>query len=992
MTMVGESLREAQRPTRSLVTPKTILNVGHWNVRTMYRGGAAAQIAREMERYQLDILGISECRWTGAGRLKMDIGCTVVYSGDEQRHEGGVAIMMSQQAVKSLMEWTPVSKRIIVARFFSRFRKVSIIQVYAPHNEKLDEEKDQFYQELQEVIDGCNKNDIIIVMGDLNAKVGEDNQGYKRAMGTHGMGIQNNNGERLCEFCMMNGLVIAGTLFPHKEIHKATWVSADGNVKNQIDHLLIKGAWRSSVLDCRVQRGADTNSDHYMVKTRIKLCLNAHKRQNKMKPKFDVQRLENEEMRKRYCETVKNKLEEGRNESEDIEEIWEQQRNAYVQSAEEVLGYKKGTNKPWISDNTWKLIEERTAINTKIISTNSERAMKKWREQYKAKDKEIKRSVREDKRKWSAEKAQRAAENGRQSELYDIVKQLTGKFSRKAAAVKNKEGEVLKNQEARLSRWKEHFQEVLNRETPEDPPQDDEGEREELNISVEKPNIQEVKDALKALKNGKAAGIDQITAEMLKADYEQTSKELVHIFDLIWEKESVPKQWNKGLICKIPKKGNLQECGNWRGVTLLPLVSKVFSKVLINRIQTGVDSALRKEQAGFRKGRGTVEQIFVLRNILEQVNEWNSTIYIHFVDFEKAFDSIHRDSLWIIMSQYQIPKKLIQMTKALYEDFQCSVIDENETTDLFPVRTGVKQGCCMSGFLFLLVIDWVMRKTVDGERTGVRWKFTSMLEDLDFADDLALLSSTMNHLQQKTTKLTENATKVGLKLNAQKCKLLNVNGKSDDKLKVGEREVEEVEKFTYLGADVTKNGGATADVKKRISLASGQFKQLSNIWRAGDINRKTKASLFKSLVLSVLLYGCEAWKLTKAEEKKLDVFQTKCLRRIFKIRWQHHTPNSIVLEMAGAEKISDEVRRRRWNWIGHVLRKDRNNNCAVALGWTPEGHRSRGRPATTWRRMVEAERDSAGWNSWNAARQAAQDRGRWRSDVSALCASRHGEI
>ena len=122
-------------------------------------------------------------------------------------------------------------------------------------------------------------------------------------------------------------------------------------------------------------------------------------------------------------------------------------------------------------------------------------------------------------------------------------------------------------------------------------------------------------------------------------------------------------------------------------------------------------------------------------------------------------------------------------------------------------------------------------------------------------------------------------------------------------MKVLEREIEEVKKFTYLGADVTKNGGATADVKKRISLASGQFKQLSR--QDGDISRKTKASLFSSLVLSVLLYGCEAWELTKVEEKRLDIFQTKCLRRIFKIRWQQHTPNNEILEMTGAEKISD---------------------------------------------------------------------------------------
>ena len=192
---------------------------------------------------------------------------------------------------------------------------------------------------------------------------------------------------------------------------------------------------------------------------------------------------------------------------------------------------------------------------------------------------------------------------------------------------------------------------------------------------------------------------------------------------------------------------------------MLPLASKVLSRILANRIQAGVDPLLRKEQAGFRKERRTTEQIFIVRNILEQVNEWNATIYIHFVDFEKAFDSIHRNSLWIIMRQYGIPEKLIRMVRSLYKDFQCAILVEGETTDWFPVITGVKQGCCMSGLLFLLVIDWVMRKTTEGERTGIRWNFTTMLEDLDFADDIAVLSSAMNHLQQKTAKLEDNAAK-----------------------------------------------------------------------------------------------------------------------------------------------------------------------------------------------------------------------------------------
>ena len=107
----------------------------------------------------------------------------------------------------------------------------------------------------------------------------------------------------------------------------------------------------------------------------------------------------------------------------------------------------------------------------------------------------------------------------------------------------------------------------------------------------------------------------------------------------------MPKTWKQGLIIKIPKKGDLTECGNWRGITLTFVPSKVFGRLLIDKIRDGVNSKLRDEQAGFRTGRGTVEQIFILRNIIEQVVKWQSTLYITFVDFEKAFDSVHRESM-----------------------------------------------------------------------------------------------------------------------------------------------------------------------------------------------------------------------------------------------------------------------------------------------------------------------------------------------------------
>ena len=139
------------------------------------------------------------------------------------------------------------------------------------------------------------------------------------------------------------------------------------------------------------------------------------------------------------------------------------------------------------------------------------------------------------------------------------------------------------------------------------------------------------------------------------------------------------------MIIKIPKKGSLSDCNNWRGITLLSVPSKIFCKVILQRITQAVDDLLRNEQSGFRKGRGCTENIFTLRNILEQCTEWNRELYVNFIDYEKAFDSIHRDSLWQILRAYGIPQRIINIIKCFCSNFTCCI-----------GQGDLRQGCVMS--------------------------------------------------------------------------------------------------------------------------------------------------------------------------------------------------------------------------------------------------------------------------------------------------------
>ena len=134
----------------------------------------------------------------------------------------------------------------------------------------------------------------------------------------------------------------------------------------------------------------------------------------------------------------------------------------------------------------------------------------------------------------------------------------------------------------------------------------------------------------------------------------------------------MPNDWKHGHLIKLPKKGNLKECSNWRGITLLSVPGKVFSRILLERIKTEVEKehVLRDEQAGFRQERSTTDQIATLHNIIEQSLEWNTTLYTIFADFEKAFDSVDRDTLWKPQFYFGIPEKivlkLIRMTLCIY--------------------------------------------------------------------------------------------------------------------------------------------------------------------------------------------------------------------------------------------------------------------------------------------------------------------------------------
>ncbi|XP_049946671.1 craniofacial development protein 2-like [Schistocerca serialis cubense] len=243
--------------------------IGTWNVRSMYQGKLDI-VKREMEKINIDILGISEMRWTDMGEFASD-GHMVYYSGHDNNRSNGVAFIVSDKVRKAVIGCKYKNDRMMSIRLQGQPLNITVIQVYAPTTDAEKEIIDQFYGDLQELLLSTPKKDIVFIVGDWNAKVG--NEAVEGITGKYGLGTTNEAGQRLLEFCQENSLIITNTLFQLPKRRLYTWTSPDGQHRNQIDYILCNQRWKSAVQSATTRPGADCGSDHELLIAKFQMKL-----------------------------------------------------------------------------------------------------------------------------------------------------------------------------------------------------------------------------------------------------------------------------------------------------------------------------------------------------------------------------------------------------------------------------------------------------------------------------------------------------------------------------------------------------------------------------------------------------------------------------------------------------------------------------------------------------------------------------------------------
>ena len=370
---------------------------------------------------------------------------------------------------------------------------------------------------------------------------------------------------------------------------------------------------------------------------------------------------------------------------------------------------------------------------------------------------------------------------------------------------------------------------------------------------------------------------------------------MLEVMQKVWEEGKVVRDWQDIVIVPIPKKGALKQCNHWCGIRLLDVVGKVLGRIVQGRLQVIAEKILPESQSGFRKGRGCTDMIFVARQLVKKAREHGESLYV-FVDL-KAYDSVPRQALWKVLEKYGVPEKMLNVMKSFHEGMHAEVRVGSTVTDRFEVQNGLRQGCTLAPTLFniyfsAMVADWRNRSSgagvsvlykhgrkLVGDRTAKSRLSEMRVTESQFADDVALYATSRDSFESVEAEFVKVASEWGLTVSTEKTKGMVIGeglNESDVRpVQVEGGSVDIVQDFTYLGANISRDGEITSEVTRRIARAVRAFGCLRvPVFKNKDLSLATKRAVYRAVVLAVLLYGAETWTMKAAYTRRLNCIRT----------------------------------------------------------------------------------------------------------------------
>ena len=706
-------------------------------------------------------------------------------------------------------------------------------------------------------------------------------------------------------------------------------------------------------LDVKTIPSVSMDADHRLVIAKVRIKKPKITRKIGIK-RYNLAKLNETEHVEKMRKAIEEKYQQNDEDDIDAELLWNKFKEKITEAADEVLGEKKpyqGKKKmtPWWSE------EVREAVKLKM------RTFRIWMKTRSVVDRlhyvearngaeRVKRKAKQD--CWNQIGIDLEEDlNGTKKLLYSLAKRYRGKKNEGAYAIKDKSGNLLTQLEDIGKRWREYFSELLNLDS------DLEGAGEavlrNLDIIVGPENLitlEEVKNAVKTMKKGKSPGGDGLPVEIIRAGGECVLNKLLNIFNTAYITENVPSDWQKGVISPLFKRGEKTSCHNYRGITLLSHVGKIYTRILEKRLRACVEGILNDSQYGFRPGRGTTDAVFVVKMILEKSWEWGADKYALFIDLEKAFDRVDRENLWQVLRDphYNIPTKLLRVIKSIYAESKSKVTTQGIESDWFDIKSGVRQGDVLSPLLFIIFMDKCLRDI----RTGINNEETVM-----YADDVVVFADTVDDIRNVANRWSLGMKANGMKVNTKKGKtefLVVSRSPQQHDIYMDQNKINQTENYCHLGVNVGESNVQEVEINNRIAKYNSNIGMLYPLLKDKNIPRECKVIVYKSILKPILLYGSENWSLTTKTESKLQAAEMRMLRLIKGVTRRDRIRNVNIREEFQIRPLLEEIESNKLRWFGHVKRMDTEKKPRKFLEWRPTGKRPTGRPRRRWIEGVEA--------------------------------------
>jgi len=482
----------------------------------------------------------------------------------------------------------------------------------------------------------------------------------------------------------------------------------------------------------------------------------------------------------------------------------------------------------------------------------------------------------------------------------------------------------------------------------------------------------ELRSALSRMKTDKAPGEDGITVEMMNASADRLLPLLTGMLNRYLNDGYIDDELVDSATILLFKKGDPSLLKNYRPISLLSSISKLFTRTICTRIEQTMEREQGDEQAGFRAGFSTTEHIMTLCELIERTKEYPSSLYICFVDFEKAFDSVERNSMWKALESQGVHPKINRLLQNIYLQQRNTIILNNDQRVEVDVQRGVRQGDPISPILFNAALEDIFRRLNWG-RGGLSINGRP-LTHLRFADDIIIVSRSLKELRRRLRELSTEAARSGMKINEAKTEWMSnsteiplhppmLNGKV----------LKKTESYVYLGRHISMPLDLKSEIRRRIRAGWLAYKKVDIYLTARHVPMKQKRMLFNQTILPAMLYGCETWTATAEHLRMLRVAQRRIERRMAGTTLFDHMTNEHLRAITGVKDLVVESHRRKRAFAWRIAQMDPERWCVQMMNWRPYGvKRPAGRPRTRW--QDELRHSGAGANWLRGARERTKSR------------------